>query len=133
MARKATKKAAKKRPAVDSRGRLIGNRAHREPPGDGLIEITRAERDALRAVANRAVEENTLSAFARAMALDVGEWDVATGGSVQSLAMSLSQAKKRGELKGRKFEYGTTTAVFKTSDKDGGSKYANVLWVIRTK
>ena len=124
------KKAKKVKVAVDSRGRVIGKRAHREAPGDGLIKVTRAERDILRAVANRHVEDAVLSAFERAMALEVGEWDVARAGELQSFAMSLSQARRRRQLSGRKFEYGTTTAVFKREEKDG---YASVLWIIRTK
>lgn len=123
----------KKKIAVDSRGRAIGKRAHREPPGDGLIQITTLEREILRAVAGRAVETNALSAFERAMALEVGEWDVARAGELQSFAMSWSQARRRGETKGRKFDYGTTTAIFKTNDKRGAEKYASVMFIIRTK
>ena len=129
-ARHNAKLAAAKKAAVDSRGRAIGKRAHREPPGDGLIKITKLEREILRSVANRPVEDAVLSAFERAMALEVGEWDVARAGELQSFAMSLSQARRRRQLSGRKFEYGTTTAVFKREEKDG---YASVLWIIRTK
>lgn len=132
MAKKVAKKKAAKRVPVDSRGRAIGKRAHREPPGDGPVEITTLEREILRNLANRPVK-NKLSAFDRAMALEkVGDWDVATGGTLQSLAMSLSQAKRRGELQGRKFEYGTTTSVFQASPT-AAPKYANVVWIIRTK
>ena len=125
MAKK-VKKARVKKPAVDSRGRLIGKRAHREPPGDGLINITVEERAALRAVANRVAEGREVSAFARAMALGVGEVDYARGGDVQSLAMSISQARKRGELGGRVFKYGHSHVAVE-------SKVASVLWIIRAK
>ena len=128
---KVAKKAAKRVP-VDSRGRKIGKRAHREPPGDGMIKISGNERLVLRSVANRIVEGSKVSAFDRAMALEVGEWDVASAGQLQSFAMSFSQAKRRGETKGRVFDYGTTTAIFKTSDKKP-PKYASVLFIIRTK
>lgn len=116
----------KARPAVDSRGRLIGKRAHREPPGEGLINITGIERTILRSVANRIAEARDVSAFARAMALGVGEADFARGGDVQSLAMSISQARKRGELGGRVFNYGHSHVAVE-------SKVASVLWIIRTK
>lgn len=133
MAKKVAKKKTAKRVPVDSRGRAIGKRAHRKPPGAGLVNVSAEERLALRAVANRAAEPKDTSAFARAMALEkVGDWDVAEGGSLQSFAMSLSQAKRRGELKGRKFDYGTTTAVLQKS-ASAPAKYANVLWFIRTK
>ena len=126
MAKKA-KKAAPKRPAVDSRGRLIGKRAHRTPPGEGLIKISVAERAALRSVAQRAVESNVASAFARAMALEVGEVDFAPSDQVQSLAMSLSQARRRKELGGRVFDYGTEPLMFERG------RTHDVLWFMRVK
>lgn len=128
MAKKAVKK---RKPAVDTRGRKIGKRAHRQPPGDGTIKITQFEREMLREVANRPVEDNSCSAFERAMLLEVGDWDVASAGKLQSFAMSYSQARRRGETKGRKFEYGTASIAFATADKR--ERWVSVLWIIRTK
>ena len=125
------KKSVKKRPAVDARGRKIGKRAHRQPPGDGKIMLTGIERALLRAIANRPIENSRCSAFERAMLLEVGGWDVASAGQLQSFAMSFSQARRRGETKGRKFEYGTASIAFVTADKR--EKWASVLWIIRTK
>lgn len=97
-------------------------------PADGLVLLTGEERATLRAIAARAASNGKgVSAFDRAMALEVGEWDVCRGGETQSLAMSLAQARKRKTLGGKKFEYGNVTVALTPN------KIANVLWVIRTK
>lgn len=128
---KAAKKAAPaaQEPAggekLDSRGRRIGARG--QALEDGVVLLTGAERRLLKDIASRAVSNKGVSAFDRALALGVGEADVALGTSIQSFAMSLAQARRAGTLNGREFNY--TTAPFSPGV---GLPAISVLWIERT-
>ncbi len=133
MVMKAKKASRGKMPPVDTRGRKIGKRAHRVPVTDGLVLLSGEERTMLREIAARAhANGKGVTAFDRAMALEVGEVDFARAGEMQSFAMSFSQARRRGNTDGRKFSYGHAPLMFKLSDSTT-PKYASVLWIMRTK
>lgn len=128
-------KAAKPEPVIevpreeqmDSMGRRIGKRGQRRDLEDGHVLLTGEERKLLRDIASRAEANKGVSAFDRAMALEVGEWDVAPSTSFQSFAMHLAQAKKQGRLDGREFNY--TTSGFAPGI---GQQSVGVLWIQRT-
>lgn len=133
-AKKAAKKPQKPAPApvahaeeLDSRGRRIGLRGQRQPLEDGVVTLTGEERQLLRDIASRATASKGVSAFDRAMALAVGESDVARGETLQSFAMSIAQARRHDTLGDREFNY--TIGAFSPGI---GHKAVSVLWITRT-
>lgn len=118
MAKKLKKAAKKRGPIVFTKQTTA--------PEDGLVLLTGNERLVLRSLANRVVAGKGVSAFDRAMALEVGEVDFAQGIGTQSLAMSISQARRRKTLGGRMFTYGNAPMAV-------GRDVVHVLWIKRTK